>query len=172
MLVHRSGRWVRVHGKKLVVLPGVATMYVMRTGAVAVTAFLVALVVPFGLVFLSSPERARVVVLSEVDLAALVARNDDLDAERERLLRKIDLAYHLAAHLTAGTLSLGDATTRMEPLLRERCGFHTHCGCSGLDMHRATARYLIDKVQEVLALDPSRWENVSNRLECEYFAIR
>ena len=151
MLVNRSGWWLWVRGESLVARPGVATMNVRRTGAVAVTAILVALVVPLGFVFLASSEYARVAVLREADLAALAARNDDLDAKRERLLQEIDLAYHLAAHLTAGTLSLGDATTHMEPLLRERGGFLTHCDCSGIGMRRATARYLIDKVQEVLA---------------------
>ena len=105
------------------------------------------------------------------EFEVLVSRDADLDAERDRLYQEINFARHLAEQLAAGQLCLHEATDRMEPILCQRPGFRTVCGgwSSVEGSRRRTARYLIQKVETLL--DPSRWPDVSSRLEAEYLAL-
>jgi hypothetical protein len=108
------------------------------------------------------------------ELAALAARNEALDAERERLRQEIDLSTELAHRLIARGLTLHEATAQMEPLLRERDGFRLACTITFRveGTRRGAARYLINRVDQLLEFEPCRRQEVNERLEAEYLALR
>jgi hypothetical protein len=149
-------------------------MFCKRIGALILVALLFSFLMRLDWAIIASPVWPPVDEFTThyPEFEVLVSRDAELDAERDRLYQEINFARHLAEQLAAGQLCLHEATDRMEPILCQRPGFRTVCGgWSSVDgTRRRTARYLIQKVETLL--DPSRWPDVSSRLEAEYLALR
>jgi hypothetical protein len=149
-------------------------MNIARFGLVMGVALFASIAFSFGSRSVSRSVWPCMGMYDNSELAELAARSDELDAKKERLYWAIEIANSLAAQLAAGFVSLEDATTRMEPILRERGGFETSGSRTPgfVCPRRATARYLIDKVQQLPGVNPNRLEDVSRRLEAEYVTLR
>jgi hypothetical protein len=140
---------------------------VRRAGvALAVPLLTLALVVVCGPV-------ARHTILGP-DSNRIVDEQTEIDHQRERLNRDIELSEHLVTRLATGTISLADATEQMEPRLQQRPGFQITCENNYRvpNTRLGTARYLIQKVEWCLEADPTQWAAASARLEAEYAALK
>ena len=146
-----------------------------RSGAVLSATFLtgLALVVALGTSIAWASHQLRGFIGESLDPSDIGDRSDELDLQHERGIVEFALANQLASKLAMGTLPLADATTQMEPFLRERAGFVYDCQrCYHVtNLRLGAARYLIDKVEILLESDPSRWAMVSIRIEAEYMAM-
>jgi len=141
----------------------------------ALAAALSGLALTLGLVYAIVFGNARTTrSFPDLDRRAIADRAAALQEQHERLLHEIQLAEHLAIQLVAGTLSLTDATALMEPHLRARPDFDfTYHTCYRTpNAHLGVARYLINKVQQLLDADESQWLIVSARLETEYAELK
>lgn len=98
-------------------------------------------------------------------------RAEELAADHDHLLRLIAASDGVVARLTTAQLSLPEAVGELEAINRDRDGFaqvlevvHPQA-----PTHRARlARYALSKAARHLADDPTRWAEVSARLEAEY----
>lgn len=148
-------------------------MVARHSAAVVFAALLpgLALSLAFGVV--AVPGWPRTPSFAATDRPADAGADDDLDARRERLFREFEIADQLAARLAAGSLSLGAAAEQIEPLLSDRPGFAHTCTIYYRvpDIRLGAARYLIGKVERLLASDPARWAAASGRLEAEFAAL-
>jgi hypothetical protein len=145
-----------------------------RTGTAFATA-LCGLALTLGLVYAIASGNARMTrSVRELDRAAIADRAAALRERHDRLQHEIQFVEHFAVQLAAGTLSLTDATARIEPILRTRPDFDITCQVyyHTPNMHLGTARYLIIKVQQLLDADESQWLIVSARLEAEYAEMK
>ena len=153
-------------------------MSIKRNAAVVLAALLVVSVffMSRGRAVTTSPAWSGLDVWMNQDpeIAELAAQSEELDATLEHLHREIHFSGHLAMELAAGRLSLEEATTRMDPLLSQRGSFRMlQVGpYRGDGTRHKTARYLINRVRQILNLNPDLWLDVSNRLEGEYVALR
>jgi hypothetical protein len=148
-------------------------MVARHSAAVVFAALLpgLALSLAFGLA--AVPGWSRATSPAGGDRPADADEDDDLDARRERLFREFEIADQLATRLAAGSLSLGAAAEQIEPLLSDRPGFAYTCTTyyHVPNIRLGAARYLIGKVERLLASDPARWAAASGRLEAEYAAL-
>jgi hypothetical protein len=97
-----------------------------------------------------------------------------LAAQEERLLREMEAARHVAVRLAEGAVTLDGATDELEPLLATRPGFNVTCGAAygSTTFRQGVARYLMSRVEQLLAEDPDRLAAVYCRLEGEYASLR
>ena len=108
------------------------------------------------------------------DARLIAKRAVQLEAEKERMHRRIEFGGYLAHQLAIGALTLASATEQIEPQMRtlpyfEFVGERYYLAPN---IHLGTARYLIDRVRRLLEGEPDWWVFVSARLEAEYAAMR
>lgn len=101
------------------------------------------------------------------------AESSRIQDRADELRQSVEAVEHIATRLGTGALTLGEAAAMAEPWVRDRPGFATtaeyHYAASSFRL--SVARYLIAKVQYLLAGDPSRTTAALMRLEREYQAL-
>ena len=153
---------------------------IRRTGA-ASGATLSALAVALGLAHAVAPKWSEQVGLDVWNYSAAQNRVRDAESQsdsirvgRDKLLREIEMADHLASQMIDGKLTLAAAVDELEPTLRNRPGFDVvrECHYKTPTFRHAVARYALTHIGIVLQSDPDRLAAVTPRLEAEYSALR
>ena len=149
---------------------------IRRTGTTSV-AVLSGLALTLGVAQASAPEWVRgagldVWNLSEYrdDFRASIKESARLQEEAEGFRQSIEVMDSITARVASEMISLEEATSESEPVLRDRPGFAT----TAAGYHQAPtlrlsiARYLIARVERQLHGDPSRLAAIARKLEAEY----
>lgn len=151
-----------------------------RAGTVSAAA-LSGLALTLGFSHAVAPSRVRDAGLDLWNLASIrreVRETDEqkvvLQRTQEQLAREIEMAEHFAARLADGGLTLAEVVEELTPVLAARPGFATAATERfGTPTFRHTvAAYAIDKVRQLLEVEPTRWAAVSARLDAEYAALK
>jgi hypothetical protein len=156
-------------------------MTTVRRAGTTSAAALSAIILALGLAHAAAPQWTERIGLDIWNLFHLREQTRDHDRERERLKdreeqlgQEIEALDHLANRLSAGTLSLAEATDVAEPMMRNRTGFETAAELNypAPTFRLSVARFLIARTGRTLETDPSRWAAVSSRLEAEYASMK
>ena len=151
-----------------------------RAGTVSTVA-LSGLAVVFGIGHTVSPEWARRVGLDFWNLPSLrtaVAQVEEesveMNAKGEQLFQSIETADHIIARLVDGKLTLSQATDELEPLLQKREGFDIvwEYYYKAKTFREGVTRYAIEHAVRMVASDPARQAQVSQRLDNEIAAMK
>jgi hypothetical protein len=106
-------------------------------------------------------------------LRAAEEQRDEIVASQEELFRQIELGNHVAERLADGSMTLREAVAELEDPFGRREGFDVvwRDEYGTPTFRHGVARYVIGRVEALLAGDPARWAAVSARLEAEYDAL-
>lgn len=157
-------------------------MTTVRRAGTASVAALSGLVLTIGLAQTAAPEWMRRsgldvwnVFEAQDSLRATGHQRESLRLEAEQLQQEIEFADHVANRLEAGTISMAEATDIIEPILRNRSGFHNVAGLyyAAPTFRHAVARYLSARVLRRASLTSAGgWALLATRLEVEYALLK
>jgi len=92
-----------------------------------------------------------------------------VEAQRIRLLREVQVTGHTANRLINETITLEEAVDELEPIMRNRVGFECAWPHDRPPTFRhAVARYVVNRVDAMLADDPEQREVICAKLKIEY----
>ncbi|MFO0795895.1 MAG: hypothetical protein U0804_00305 [Gemmataceae bacterium] len=149
-----------------------------RRPGIASVATLAGIVLTLGVAHVVAPEWSRAAGLdvwnagdARAELAATLARGDDLEVEHELVTTQIRGSLGVVTRLADGRLTLDRAVDELIVLNQGRTAW-----ADGLEYAHPTApthrhrvaRYAIEKLANEYLADPAAWAELSARLEAEY----
>lgn len=149
-----------------------------RRPGVATAGTLAGIVLTLGLAHAVAPEWSRAAGLdvwnagsARADLAATLARGDDLEALNQHIHEQIRGSLGVVQRLGAGRLTLAAAADELAALNADRPAWEDSLAYAYRDAptprHRI-ARYAMAKLARI---DPAAWAAATARLEAEYRAL-
>lgn len=149
-----------------------------RRPGIASAATLAGIVLTLGLAHVVAPEWSRAAGLdvwnagaARADLAATLARGDDLEEQNQHILDQIRGSQGVVRRLGAGRLTLAAAADELAALNAGRPGWADGLAFAHPDaptLRHRVARYALAKLSRV---DPAAWAAAAARLEAEYRAL-